>query len=242
MLCVRVEAATTASMDVTAAPAALAELRSAVEVLVAQAVQLRDRFGWEPSELSPGGGLGVPYTTDMPATDIAAYGETLSAALQTSCAAHGLPLPHLTIEPGRSIVANAGLLLTRVEYLKDSGDKHFAIVDAAMNDLVRPALYEAWMAIAPVAPRADAPEHRYDVVGPVCETGDFLGRDRPLRVAAGDLLCVQGAGAYGFTMSSNYNSRPRAAEVMVAGEQFHVVRARETFADLIRGEALLPQD
>jgi diaminopimelate decarboxylase len=145
----------------------------------------------------------------------------------------------LVLEPGRSIAANAGILLTRVEYLKPGKDKNFAIVDAAMNDMIRPALYEAWMAIKPVSPHAGTP-HNWDIVGPVCETGDFLGKNRRLALEQGDLLCVYSAGAYGFTMSSNYNSRGRAAEIMVDGNRAHQVRARETVEDLIRGETLLP--
>lgn len=210
----------------------LAPFEAALERVLLLIAELR-ADGIALRHLDLGGGLGVRYRDEKPPTP-AAY----VAALRRQTDALGLTL---ILEPGRSIVADAGLLLTRVEYLKDNGNRHFAIVDAAMNDLVRPALYDAWMAIEPVAPRADAPERRYDVVGPVCETGDFLGRDRPLRLAAGDLLCVRGAGAYGFTMSSNYNTRPRAAEVMVVGDRFHLVRERETIADLMRGEHLLPE-
>lgn len=210
----------------------LAPFEAALERVLLLIAELR-ADGIALRHLDLGGGLGVRYRDETPpaAADYV-------AALRRHTDALGLTL---ILEPGRSIVADAGLLLTRVEYLKDNGNRHFAIVDAAMNDLVRPALYAAWMAIEPVAPRADAPERRYDVVGPVCETGDFLGRDRPLRLAAGDLLCVRGAGAYGFTMSSNYNTRPRAAEVMVVGDRFHLVRERETIADLMRGEHLLPE-
>ena len=131
-------------------------------------------------------------------------------------------------------------LLTRVEYLKPAGDKHFCIVDAAMNDLIRPALYDAWQAIVPVRQRSDLESQTYDVVGPVCESCDWLGHDRELAVSPGDLLAVRTAGAYGFTMASNYNSRLRAAEVMVDGTAVHLVRARETYDDLVRGEAMLP--
>jgi diaminopimelate decarboxylase len=147
----------------------------------------------------------------------------------------------ILLEPGRAIAGNAGILLTRVEYLKHTAERHFAIVDAAMNDLQRPALYDAWHDIVPVQPRTDAPVLCYDVVGPVCETGDFLGKQRQLALASGDMLVVRSAGAYGFSMSSNYNSRPRAAEVMVDGERLHIVRARETLEDLCRGEHLLPE-
>ena len=146
----------------------------------------------------------------------------------------------ILIEPGRAIVGNAGILVTRVELLKQGEDKNFAVVDAAMNDLLRPALYSAWQAIIPVEPRAGGEPRRYDVVGPICETGDFLGKDRELNIEPGDLLAVRSAGAYGFAMSSNYNSRPRAAEVMVDGDRFHVVRRRETVRQLYAGESLLP--
>jgi diaminopimelate decarboxylase len=144
------------------------------------------------------------------------------------------------MEPGRSIVANAGVLLTRVEFLKGHEGKHFAIVDAAMNDLLRPALYSAWMDIVPVCPRQDVPEQVYDVVGPVCETGDFLGKERSLAIMAGDLLAIRSAGAYGFSMSSNYNSRNRAVELLVDGEQVHLARRRETFAEQFALEQVLP--
>ena len=210
---------------------ALAPFEAALQRVLLLVAELR-ADGVPLRHLDLGGGLGVRYgdeTPPAPADYVAAlrrHTDTLNLGL--------------LIEPGRSIAAAAGVLLTRIEYLKENQGRHFAIVDAAMNDLLRPALYQAWMAIEPVTPRHDVPEHRYDVVGPVCETGDFLGRDRQLRLAAGDLLCVRGAGAYGFTMSSNYNSRPRAAEVMVAGDRCHVVRDRETTADLMRGERPLP--
>ena len=141
-------------------------------------------------------------------------------------------------EPGRSLVGNAGVLLTRVEYLKVGAERHFAIVDAAMNDLLRPSLYEAWHDIRPVSQRAGTPIE-YDVVGPVCESGDFLGRARALSIAEGDLLAVMSAGAYGMSMSSNYNSRPRAAEVLVDGTTTHLIRERESVKDLFRGEHLI---
>jgi len=146
------------------------------------------------------------------------------------------------MEPGRAIAGNAGVLLTRVEYLKCTEQKNFAIVDAAMNDLLRPSLYGAWQEIIPAKEglTADREMRNYDIVGPVCETGDFLGKDRSLALAQGDLLVVRSAGAYGFTMSSNYNSRPRAAEVMVDGEQVHGVRRRETIDDLMSGESIFP--
>ena len=146
----------------------------------------------------------------------------------------------LMFEPGRSICADAGILLTRVQSLKPGEARRFAIVDAAMNDMLRPALYDAWLDIVPVTPRTDIEPLVCDVVGPVCESGDFLGKARELALGPGDLLAVTGAGAYGFTMSSNYNTRPRAAEVMVDGDSAHLVRRRESIEDLLRGESLLP--
>ncbi len=144
------------------------------------------------------------------------------------------------IEPGRAIVGNAGVLVTKVEYLKNNDTKHFAIVDAGMNDLLRPSLYSAWQEIIPVRTGSDAAPECYDIVGPVCETGDFLGKERELSLLPGDLLAVRSTGAYGFTMSSNYNSRPRAAEVMVDGDQVHLIRRRETLGELFSLEQLLP--
>ncbi|MCK5647321.1 MAG: diaminopimelate decarboxylase, partial [Gammaproteobacteria bacterium] len=155
----------------------------------------------------------------------------------------------IILEPGRAIAGNAGILVTRVEYLKhtDSADgKNFAIVDAAMNDLMRPALYQSWQEILPVVERDEkgdsstSEERLYDVVGPVCETGDFLGKDRVLAIKANDLLAVRSSGAYGFSMSSNYNSRPRAAEVIVDGEQHYLVRERESIVSLFNNESVLP--
>ena len=186
--------------------------------------------------LDLGGGLGIRYRDEVPPSP-KAYIEALLQHLK------GLndQYRHLQIliEPGRAIVGNAGVLLTRVEYLKHSDAKNFAIVDAAMNDLMRPALYDAWQEIVPVQP-AKTFARTYDVVGPVCESGDFLGRDRVLSIAPGDLLAVRSAGAYGSSMSSNYNTRPRAAEVMVDGDTFHVVRRRETIEELLLPESLLP--
>jgi diaminopimelate decarboxylase len=178
--------------------------------------------------LDVGGGLGIRYADETPPTP-AAY----VAAL---CEMVGNRKLELLLEPGRSIVGEAGVLLTRIDFLKHGAERRFAIVDAAMNDLLRPSLYGAWQGIVPVSPRSVGKFHSYDVVGPVCETGDFLGRDRELRVAAGDLLAVRSAGAYGFVMSSNYNARPRAAEVMVDGDRALLVRRRESLSDLLRGE------
>ena len=146
----------------------------------------------------------------------------------------------MVIEPGRAIAGNAGILLTRVNYLKHGPDKNFAVVDAAMNDLIRPSLYGAWQQILRAVEASDAPERRYDVVGAICESSDFLGKDRELRLAPDDLLAIRSAGAYGFGMASNYNSRARAAEIMVDGARHYCVRRRETFDDLVRGESLLP--
>lgn len=189
-------------------------------------------LGINIEHLDLGGGLGVRYRDEEPPC----AGDYIAQVRQRLA---GRKLT-LIFEPGRYIAANAGVLLTQVEYLKHSADKDFAIVDAAMNDLIRPALYEAWMDIKPVVPREGTPRH-YDVVGPVCETGDFLGKDRPLCLQEGDLLAVCSAGAYGFVMASNYNSRGRAAEVMVDGEQMQVVRQRETIAELYANESLLPE-
>ena len=146
----------------------------------------------------------------------------------------------LIMEPGRAIAANAGILVTQVEFLKEGEDRHFAIVDAAMNDLLRPSLYQAWQAIIPVEKRADMNSVTYDVVGPVCETGDYLGKDRQLAIEPGDLLAVRSAGAYGFTMSSNYNSRNRPAELMVDKNKHYLVKKRETITEQLAGESLLP--
>ncbi|MCP1498636.1 diaminopimelate decarboxylase [Pseudomonas migulae] len=179
-----------------------------------------------------GGGLGVRYRDEEPplaADYIKAVRERLD----------GRDLA-LVFEPGRFIVANAGVLLTQVEYLKHTEHKDFAIVDAAMNDLIRPALYQAWMDVTAVRPRTTA-ARAYDIVGPICETGDFLAKDRELALEEGDLLAVHSAGAYGFVMSSNYNTRGRAAEVLVDGDQAVEVRRRETVAELFAGESLLPE-
>jgi diaminopimelate decarboxylase len=181
--------------------------------------------------LDLGGGLGVTYKNETPPTPSDYIGAVKAKLGERKIA--------LMFEPGRSIVANAGLLLTRVEYLKPTEHKNFAIVDAAMNDNIRPALYQAWQEIVPVVPR-DGATRAYDIVGPVCETGDFLGKDRDLCIEPGDLLAMLSAGAYGFVMSSNYNSRPRAAEIMVDGDKTYTVRKRETLADLIAHEQMLP--
>ncbi|MGO4999953.1 diaminopimelate decarboxylase [Oceanisphaera sp. W20_SRM_FM3] len=183
--------------------------------------------------LDVGGGLGVRYDNETP-PEPKEYVKQLKAKLQ------GRELT-LVFEPGRAIAANAGVLLTRVEHLKPGEAKSFAIVDAAMNDLIRPALYSAWQAIIPVDSTLERPSAIYDVVGPICETGDFIGKDRELAITEGDLLAVRSAGAYGFVMASNYNSRPRGAEIMVDGDIATVVREREQLTDLWLGEHLLPE-
>jgi len=147
----------------------------------------------------------------------------------------------LILEPGRSIVGNAGVLLTQVEYLKETVDRNFAIVDAAMNDLLRPSLYGAWHEILPLVEQQTQAEEYYDIVGPVCESGDFLGKERHLTLQQGDLLAVCSAGAYGFTMASTYNSRPKVCEVMVNGDEVFEIRKREGVEDLMVGESLLPK-
>ena len=182
--------------------------------------------------LDIGGGLGVRYRDETP-PEPAEYAEAINARLD------GLDM-ELLIEPGRAIAANAGVLLTRVEYLKPTAHRRFAIVDAAMNDLIRPALYEAYHEVVPVRRGERGEAAAYDLVGPVCESSDFLARDRSLRLAPGDLLALRTAGAYGFSMASNYNGRPRPAELMVDGDRVHVVRRRETCHDLYRGESVLP--
>jgi diaminopimelate decarboxylase len=182
--------------------------------------------------LDLGGGLGIRYKDEQP-PEPADY---IKAVLERL----GKNDFEILVEPGRAIVGNAGILVTQVEYLKPTANKNFAIVDAAMNDLVRPSLYSAWQAIIPVNKKTDAPEITWDIVGPVCETGDFLGKDRVLNIAQGDLLAIRSSGAYGFSMSSNYNSRPRVAELMVDGSHVHLIRDRETIGQLWAGEHLLP--
>ena len=181
-----------------------------------------------------GGGLGITYDDETP-PDIGEFVRTVLDHIE----ARGHGHREVYFEPGRSLVGNAGVLLTRVEFLKPGAEKNFAIVDAAMNDLARPAMYEAYHGIEPVV-KHDTPAHVYDVVGPVCESGDWLGRERLLAIEPGDLLALRSAGAYGFVMSSNYNTRPRAAEVMVDGDKAHVVRAREEVKQLFAGETILP--
>jgi diaminopimelate decarboxylase len=205
---------------------AQARLLDLVDVLLGQGIELR--------HLDMGGGFGVTYAAEAD-FDIADYGRKAQAALQDRRLT-------LAVEPGRFLVANGGILVTRVEYLKpavDTAGKSFAVVDAAMNDLIRPALYQAWHAIEAVAaPRSGSVTDSFDVVGPVCESSDFLGKDRLLTLSPGDLLAVHSAGAYAMVQSCNYNSRPRPAEVMVDGDSFQVIRRRESVEDLYRHEML----
>lgn len=189
--------------------------------------------GIKIKQLDIGGGLGIRYRDEHAPTP-ADYGASFLTALENR--------PYeILVEPGRAIVGNAGVLLTRIEYLKHTEHKNFVIVDAAMNDLVRPALYDAWHDIVPVVTDKTSPARRYDIVGPVCESADYLGKARELSVQSGDLLAVRSAGAYGFCMSSTYNSRPRAAEIIVDGEEAHLGRARQTLEDLMTGEFQLPE-
>ena len=187
--------------------------------------------GIELKHLDLGGGLGIRYQDENPPQPA----EQIAALLGNL----GDRKVEILIEPGRAIAGNAGVLLTQVLYLKHSDEKNFAIIDAAMNDLMRPALYGAWQEIVALQPR-EGEAKTYDLVGPVCETGDFLGKDRTLNLQAGDVLAVKSAGAYGFTMSSNYNTRPRAVEIMVDGETAHVIRQRESLEQLLQGESMLP--
>lgn len=202
----------------------------AMDLMLALIDRLAEQ-GIDIEHFDVGGGLGVPYDDETPPQP-----DVYAAALLERLGDRKLKL---IFEPGRAIAANAGIFVTQVLYLKGNGDKHFALVDGAMNDLIRPALYSAWQNIIPVKPR-DGETLNYDIVGPVCETGDFLGKDRALNLVAGDYLAVRSSGAYGFTMSSNYNSRPRAAELMVDGDQDFVIREREKLTQLWQGEQLLP--
>ncbi|PWR00251.1 diaminopimelate decarboxylase [Leucothrix pacifica] len=189
--------------------------------------------GVDIHHLDLGGGLGVRYQEETPPLPA----EYMQAMMQNE----RLKDYQIIIEPGRAIAANAAILVSRVEYLKHGEDKSFAIVDAAMNDLLRPSLYQAWQRIIPVTETPeDAETKNYDVVGPICETGDFLGKDRQLSLEEGDLVAVRSSGAYGFSMASNYNTRPRACELLVDGDQVHQIRRRETIEELFAGESLLP--
>ena len=210
----------------------LTEIRPFVDALerVLHLVDTLAEKGIQLHHLDLGGGLGIQYDNETPPLP-----QEYASALSEKLANRDL---QIMIEPGRAIAGNAGILVTRVQYLKNNDDKHFAIVDAAMNDLMRPSLYGAWQAIVPVTIK-EGKAVNYDIVGPVCETGDFLGKDRALVLEAGDLLAVRSSGAYGFTMSSNYNSRPRAVEIMVDGDKVHVVRERETIQSLFANEHII---
>jgi len=201
---------------------ALERILALVETLKMKGIKLQ--------HMDLGGGLGIRYRDEAPPEP-----SDYINAVMSRLGSHPY---ELMLEPGRAIVGNAGLLVTRVEYLKPTDNKNFAIVDAAMNDLMRPSLYGAWQEIIPVKSNSAAPEQIWDIVGPVCETGDFLGKNRALKIAEGDLLAIRSAGAYGFSMSSNYNSRPRVAEVLVDDTKCHLVRERESIEQLWNGEHL----
>ena len=212
-------------LDISPLLDALDRVLALIDRLAARGIHLR--------HIDVGGGLGVRYRDEVPPQP-----SEWAQALRPKLEGRGLMV--LT-EPGRAIAGNAGLLVTQVLGIKPGAEKSFAVVDAAMNDLIRPTLYQAWMDIVPVRPRPDTGARRYDIVGPVCESGDWIGRDRDLAIAADDLLAVRTAGAYSFAMASNYNTRNRAAELLVDGEQVHVARARETYDDQLRGERLLDE-
>ena len=198
---------------------------------ILELVDALDAAGVRLDHVDLGGGLGIRYRDEAPPAARVYLGELFRRL--------GNRKLRVLFEPGRSLVGNIGILLTRVEYLKHGAAKNFVVADAAMNDLLRPALYDAWHDVLPVVRRGD-PARRYDIVGPICESADFLARERSLAVAPGDLLAVMSAGAYGMTMSSNYNSRPRPAEVIVDGETAHLVRERESVESLFASERLLP--
>ena len=203
---------------------ALDRLLALIKRLQEQAIEI--------SHLDLGGGLGIRYRDEEPPLP-SDWAGALQERLQSF---NG----RIVIEPGRAIAGNAGILVSRVNYLKHGADKNFAVIDAAMNDLIRPSLYGAWQEIIRVEQASDAAEKLYDVVGAICESSDFLGKDRSLSLEQNDLLAIRSSGAYAFGMASNYNTRARAAEVMVDGDQHYCVREREHFTDLIRGESLLP--
>ncbi len=209
----------------------LAPFLDALDRILALVEQLADD-GITIDHLDLGGGLGVRYRDESPPTP-AAYADALLGRL-------GARPFEVFLEPGRAIAANAGVLLTQVDSLKHTTAKDFAVIDAAMNDLLRPSLYQAWQEIITVDQRPLGEARTYDLVGPICETGDFLGKQRCLTLREGSLLAVRSCGAYGFTMASNYNSRPRPPEVMVDGDKFHLVRRRETVPELYAGESILP--
>ena len=208
----------------------IAPFKAALERVIALVEQLSAE-GIALAHIDVGGGLGIAYQIEEQSCSMDAY----AAAILQGIAGR---TEKLLFEPGRFLTGNTGLLLTRVEYLKRGDERNFAVVDAAMNDLIRPALYDAWHDIVPVSTSADALE-TWEIVGPVCESGDFLGRDRKLALKEGALLAIRSAGAYGMSMSSNYNTRPRAAEIMIDGARMHVIRKRETIPELHAGESIL---
>jgi diaminopimelate decarboxylase len=211
----------------------LSPFMDALERIITLAERLKEK-GIDIHHLDLGGGLGVRYHDETP---------PLPSDYTKALFSHEkLKNYEVLIEPGRAIVANSAILVTKVEYLKHSDEKNFAIVDVAMNDLIRPALYQAWQNIIPVKRSDDATSQDYDVVGPICETGDFIGKNRQLNIKQDDLLAIRSAGAYGFSMASNYNTRPRVVELLVDGEQVHVIRQRETIAPLSANETLLPEE
>jgi len=210
----------------------IAPLMDSLDRLLELAKNL-ETIGINIKHLDLGGGLGIRYDQEQP-PEPAEYAEAIIARMAGTNY-------EILMEPGRAIMGNAGVLLMAVEHLKRNGDKNFAIVDAAMNDNIRPALYSAWQAIIPVVENSDQDTQEYDIVGPVCESADFLGKSRPLSIAEGDLLVQRSAGAYCFTMSSNYNTRPRAAEIMADGKNMHVINKREEVAQLFSGESILPE-
>ncbi|MFQ5659070.1 MAG: diaminopimelate decarboxylase [Gammaproteobacteria bacterium] len=209
----------------------LAPYLDAMDRLTGLMEALRAR-GVELQHIDIGGGLGIRYHDETPPSP--------QEFVRALCAVLADGSRQILLAPGRSITGNAGILLTRVEYLKENSGKNFAVVDAAMNDLLRPALYEAWQEILPLRQHSDAVPVRYDIVGPVCESADFIGLDRELALREGDMLAVCSAGAYGFCMSSNYNSRPRVAEIMIDGDRAFEIRRRQTMRSLMTGETMLP--
>lgn len=207
----------------------------ALDKLVVLIKKLQEQ-GISLHHLDLGGGIGIRYTDETPLSP-----KQLVDQVFTTLNNHGLGHLQLVLEPGRSLVGNSGILLTRVQYLKPGSVRNFAIVDAAMNDLIRPTLYDAWHSVEPVQPRAtDSHTPAYDIVGPICESGDWLARQRTLNLQPNDLLAIMSAGAYAFTMASHYNTRPHPAEIMVDGDTFHVIRPRETLDQLFNSERMLP--
>jgi len=217
----------------------LTEISPIIEALdrVLDIVEKLGAAGIKLEHLDIGGGLGIAYQDEKPPLP-----DEYVLAIRQRLERRNLPGLMLILEPGRAIAGNAGVLLTRVEYLKKTPGHRFAVVDAAMNDLMRPALYHAWQEVVPVLPRSKDETKTWDIVGPVCETGDTLAKQRELSLQEGDLLAIRSSGAYGFSMSSNYNTRPRPPEVMVDGAEFHLIRRREQMDDLMAMETLLPED